>query len=341
MKQTTKKKTSKGILVFFENEAEHLRDMGHSSVANHYDSTRRSLERYLHTLRRKDVTMRRVDRTLILGYEEWLRSEGLCRNTVSFYMRTMQSAYSKAVQRGMTSDKHPFVGVYRGVARTTKRAVTMDDIRRLQDLDIRALLVDSGYKEDGRRFERRLARLQLARDMFLFCFCARGMAFVDMAYLRKENITGDVISYVRRKTHQRIQVGVEPMMRSIISRYASNSPFVFPVITGSGDERKMFKEYRSGISHYNVSLNMLSELLDGLKLSSYTCRHTWATVAHHLQVPLSVISQSLGHGSEQTTTIYLKSLECNVLNQYNHKVLESVFGGTNPSNAISASPIAL
>ena len=70
---------------------------------------------------------------------------------------------------------------------------------------------------------------------------------------------------------------------------------------------------------------MLGGMLGGLKLTSYVSRHSWASAARQQNVPLSVISQSMGHDSEKTTEIYLKSLECNVINKTNHDLLNHVF----------------
>ena len=68
------------------------------------------------------------------------------------------------------------------------------------------------------------------------------MAFVDIAYLKKENIQNGVICYARRKTGQLLSVRIEPSIQRIIDRYSSAlSPFVFP-ITKKEDRR--FRELK-------------------------------------------------------------------------------------------------
>ena len=76
----------------------------------------------------------------------------------------------------------PFRNVYTGVERTRKRAVPEDIMVRLQKLDLT-----------------HSAPLAFSRDMFIFSYCTRGMAFVDIAYLKKEDVSG-ILSYVRHKT---------------------------------------------------------------------------------------------------------------------------------------------
>lgn len=260
---------------------------------------------------------------LISDYEAWLQMDGLCKNTTSFYIRILQAVYHKAVRQGLTYDSKPFSGVYRGVAKTVKRAIAPKEVCRLKMLDIRVALVKRGHT--GKRLENLQHQLEFARDIFLFCFCARGLTFVDLAHIQKSNITGDMLVYVRRKTMQRMEVQMEPMMQEIINRYPSGTDYLLPILTKTGDKEAVFQQYRYALSRYNAHLDMLGELLGGLRLTSYVSRHSWASAAHQQHVPLSVISQSMGHDSEKTTEIYLKSLECNLINKTNHELLANVF----------------
>ena len=73
-------------------------------------------------------------------------------------------------------------------------------------------------------------QLEFARDIFIFCFCARGLTFVDLAHLRQSDITGNLLVYVRRKTKQRIEVQMEPMMQAVIERYPSDTDYLLPIL---------------------------------------------------------------------------------------------------------------
>jgi site-specific recombinase XerD len=98
--------------------------------------------------------------------------------------------------------------------------------------------------------------------------------------------------------------------------------------------QSVYQQYRYALCRYNVCLDMLGRMLGGLKLTSYVSRHSWASAARQQNVPLSVISQSMGHNSEKTTEIYLKSLECNVINKTNHDLLNNVFRKTRRSENV-------
>ncbi len=255
----------------------------------------------------KDITFRKVTEKLVEEYEHWLSARGLVRNSSSFYMRNLRSIFNKAAEVGATVGGNPFRKVYTGIDRTRKRAADEGLLLRLQRLDLR-----------------QSAALALARDLFVFSYCTRGMAFVDIAFLRKTDINYGVISYIRRKTGQRLTVALEPCMEQIINRYrseTSDTPYVFPVLT-SVDPEVAYMQYRIALNYHNRKLKRLARLLGvHLNLSTYTARHTWATTARNHQIPLSVISAGMGHTSEKTTQIYLAALDNSVIDMANRGIL--------------------
>ncbi len=315
----------KKFISFLSDEAQRQKDNGHISLFNNYTSARNSLARFLRTRNKTDVHLHKITHTLMSDYEAWLQNHGLCRNTTSFYIRALQSVYHKAVRQGLVQDRQPFSTTYRGVARTNKRAIDAADVCQLSKLDIRHALLSSGCYSPGRRLDNMQQQLEFARDIFIFCFCARGLTFVDLAYMRKSDITDRQLVYVRHKTKQRIHVQVEPMMQAVMDRWPSDTDYLLPILTKTGNPHTVYHQYRYALGRYNSSLDTLGSMLGGLKLTSYVSRHSWASAAHQHHVPLSVISQSMGHDSEKTTEIYLKSLECNVINQTNHDLLNSIF----------------
>lgn len=313
------------FIAFLNCETERQRQNGHISLANNYTSAGNSFSRFLQTKDKTDISFKKMTSLLVSDYEAWLQTCGLCRNTTSFYIRALQSVYHKAVRQGLTEDRRPFSEAYRGVARTTKRAIDASEVCQLSTLDIRRALLSSGYYEGGKRLNNMQHQLEFARDIFIFCFCARGLTFVDLAHMRKSDITGNLLVYVRRKTKQRIEVQVEPMMQVVIDRYPSQTDYLLPILTKTDNQEAVYQQYRYALGRYNACLDTLGAMLGGLKLTSYVSRHSWASAAHQQNVPLSVISQSMGHDSMKTTEIYLKSLQCNVINKTNHDLLSNIF----------------
>ena len=56
----------------------------------------------------------------------------------------------------------------------------------------------------------------------------------------------------------------------------------------------------------------------------YIFRHSWASIAKSKNIPISVISEGMGHDSEMTTQIYLASLDNAVVDRANAQILKDL-----------------
>ena len=294
------------VLDFMQNQIRLMRNANRLGTALNYEKTMKNFAEFLGGV---NLPFSAMTEQLIADYNAFLVQRGMVRNSISFYMRIMRAVYNKAVRHKFVEQSHPFTEVYTGIDRTRKRAVSESVISQLYKLKL---------TED--------TPLALARDIFIFSYCTRGMAFVDIAYLKKENIQNGVICYARRKTGQLLSVRIEPSIQRIIDRYSSAlSPYVFPILT-STDTKEAYEEYQVAINNHNRQLRRLSKMLPaGCKLTSYTSRHSWATAARNHNVPISVISAGMGHNSEQTTQIYLTMLENSVIDDANQGIVMSLF----------------
>ncbi len=295
------------VLDFMQNQIRLLRNANRLGTALNYEKTMRNFGEFLNGV---DLPFSAMTEQLIADYNAFLVQRGMVRNSVSFYMRIMRAVYNKAVRLKLVEQSNPFTEVYTGIDRTRKRAVPESVITQLYKLRL----------EEGTP-----VALALARDMFIFSFCTRGMTFVDMAYLKKSNLQNGVICYARRKTGQLLTVKIEPGVQRIIDKYKfASETYVFPIITSS-DVRKSYDEYQAAINTHNRLLRRLSKMLPTeCKLTSYVSRHSWATTARNHNVPISVISAGMGHTSEQTTRIYLTMLENSVIDDANRGIIKSL-----------------
>lgn len=256
----------------------------------------------------KDLDFEEITPQLVKHYNEYLVQKGVSRNSRSFYLRVLRAIYNKAVREGMARQTFPFQDVYTGIDYTGKRAVSEKVIAALVRLDLS-----------------RSRPQALARDLFLFSLYTRGMAFVDMAYLKKSNVRGNAIHYVRHKTGQHLAVKIEPCIRRIIDRHAKGSRgYMFPILK-SDEPRAAYRQYQTALGYYNRQLKHISrKLMLERNISFYTARHSWATMARNHDVPLPVISAGMGHRSERTTQIYLALLENSVIDNANKRLLKAL-----------------
>lgn len=278
-----------------------LRQLGKIRTSETYTAT---LKSFMEFREEQDVPLDGVNSDLMLLYEAHLKAKGVRMNTISFYMRILRAVYNRAVEKELTPQKYPFRHVYTGVDKTVKRAVPVKVIKALKELDLSMK-----------------SSLDFARDMFMFSFYTRGMSFVDMAYLKKTDLQNGILTYCRRKTGQRLTVKWEKCMEEIIKKYPSNSSvYLLPIIKEQVNERK---QYDNALHLVNYRLKDLSRMLKLQRpLTMYVARHSWASAAKVRNVPLSVISEGMGHDSEKTTQIYLASLETSVVDKANKMILE-------------------
>lgn len=254
----------------------------------------------------EDVSIDAVTSNVIEQFETYLRSRNLSLNTISFYMRVLRSCYNKAIEEYNIPSKQPFKRVYTGIEQTDKRALSIEIIREIKRC----------FTDDR--------DVQFARDMFMFSFYTRGMSFVDMAYLKRENIKNGWLHYKRHKTGQSIAVKWEACMQEIVDRYSPQTTiYLLPIIHSSnGKERNQYR----GIQHKVNRLLKVIALQCGLNsnLTMYVARHSWASVAQSLNHPLELISYGMGHTSTKTTKIYLNTINMSQIDQLNTAVLQEV-----------------
>lgn len=288
------------LFSFWNNVIAQLKQLGKIRTSETYTATLKSFMAYREN---QDVPLDGITSDMMLLYEAHLKARGVRMNTISFYMRIFRAVYNRAVDKGLTTQQNPFRHVYTGVDKTVKRAIPIKDIKALKDMDLSMN-----------------PTLDFTRDMFMFSFYTRGMSFVDMAYLKKTDIKHGILTYRRRKTGQKLSIKWEKCMEDIIAKYPENKTgFLLPIIKEQGDERR---QYDNALHLVNYRLKELSTMLKLQRpLTMYVARHSWASAAKAKNIPLSVISEGMGHDSEATTQIYLASLETSVVDKANKMIL--------------------
>lgn len=288
---------------YMERVIAQYQSLGKIRTSETYSSTLNSFRRFREGV---DLPLKKVDSEQMEAYESHLKHIGLLPNTISFYLKHLRAVYNRAVSEGLVVDKHPFGRVATSIAKTPKRALPLQVIKQLMAMDLSC--------DFSRCF---------ARDMFMFSFYTRGMSFVDMAYLQKKNLKGFVLTYCRRKTNQQLFIRWEDCMQEMVDKYGSDgsSPYLFSIIPPFESDSR--KRYLSVMCRINRHLKQIGKDL-GIHqpLTMYCARHSWASIAHENGIPLSVISEGMGHDSENTTQIYIASLNTEVVDEANRKILK-------------------
>lgn len=255
----------------------------------------------------EDIMLDCLNSEIMEAYEAWHQQRGVSPNTISFYTRILRATYNRAVEEDIIENRNPFRRVYTGVEKTVKRALPIQIIKKIKNLDL--------YLQP---------ELNFARDMFIMSFMLRGMSFIDMAYLKKTDLSKGYVTYRRRKTGQQLIIEWTNEMQMILDKYPENSSeYLLPIIRHTGiNERCTYKNVGYNINH---NLKRIAEKV-GVKipLTMYVARHSWASVAKAKGIPLSVISEGMGHDNESTTHIYLTSLDTSVVDKANSIILKSL-----------------
>lgn len=295
---------SGGFMSFSQDLVRQLRQIGKIRTAERYSTVMNSFGRFLGE---NDVFMDEMDSNLMMEYETFLKTRGICQNSSSYYMRGLRAIYNRAVEKELTAQQNPFKHVYTGIDKTVKRAVPLKTIRQIRELDLTLT-----------------PATDVARDIFMFSFYTRGMSFIDMAFLKKKDLQNGILSYRRHKTNQQLFIKWEKPMQDIIDKYdTSRTPYLLPIIRDMDIDE--WRQYKNASHLVNDKLKKLGVRLGlPIPLTSYVARHAWASIAKSKNIPVSTISEAMGHDSENTTRIYLASLDTSVVDKANSLILKSL-----------------
>ena len=291
------KKTSESLFQFMNLLIALLLKNGQYRTSLHYKASLNSFKRYRDN---KDIALKEIDAEVMRSYEAYLHHTAeVCKNTSSFYLRILRATYNKAVAKGLTPQQHPFSDVYTGIAQTRKRAIPTENVSQIKSLQS---VKDLTPKEE------------MARDTFLMSFYLRGISFIDLAHLRWEKEMQELLEKYQAQT--------------------ASSSYLFPFLVDDGNKRQdktIDKKQDEARLYHNAEARISYHLRKfgatiGIKgkLTLYVARHSWATTARDNHISISVISEALGHHSETTTQIYLRSIKSSEVDDANAKILAAL-----------------
>ena len=300
------------VLTFMKEVADGLQMGGNFGTAHVYRSSLNAIITYCGG---EDFTFNEITPEWLKGFEIHLRKRKCSWNTVSTYMRILRAVYNRAVDNNEAKYiPRLFRYVYTGTRAEHQRALETGDVEKI----FAGLILLSGVNP----------AMQRARHFFILMFLMRGMPFVDLAYLRKSDLHGNVITYRRRKTGRPLSVTLTNEAMRIVRMYMNqdvHSPYLFSFLRSPEGTMEAYREYQLALRSFNRQLLILGEFL-GIpnRLSSYTARHTWATTAYYCEVHPGIISQAMGHSSITVTETYLKPFQNKKIDEANKLIIDFI-----------------
>lgn len=247
----------------------------------------------------------------LAAFERELREDNLRDNTISTYMRSLRSVVNQAVEKRLAKPvPYLFKHVHTGIVGGPSRA-----------------LPEETWQLIARKPERPLPEaLEEARALFILLFLLRGLPFADLVRLRRCDLTDNTIRICRRKTRTSLVITVEPEAMEIIKRYSHPDPdslYLFPFIVE--EDKDEYGQYQRALRLFNCRLEMLAILLGiNVKLSSYTPRHSWATIANYHRFDKKLISNSMGHSSLEVTEKYFRAFQEAEIRKMNQQIISYI-----------------
>ena len=295
-----------------------LRENSRWGTAHIYQATSNAFSAFVNN---QPLPLRKLNSAVLKRFENHLRQRNCSWNTVSTYIKAIRSTYNCAVDMKYARYvPRLFDHVYTGTRADRKKALETSDI---------SYLVREA--EMGIRETNYLSKNQKTRIFFVLMFMLRGIPFVDLAYLHKRDLQGNVLAYRRRKTGRALTVMLTPEVMQLIRMVADrnqDSPYLFPILQSEEGSEAAYREYQSALRTFNRRLSALKQSI-GMKsaLSTYAARHTWATMAYYCEIHPGIISEAMGHSSITVTETYLKPFNNKKIDEANRIVISFVKSG--------------
>ena len=300
------------VFVYFDEVINRLESANRVGYGNVFQATKTSLMKFRDD---KDLEFSDITMNFILAYEENFYTRGCKMNSVFVHLRTLKTLINYARREGIVKQEYnPFKDIcftkFRRI-KTAKRAISKQDMHLIIGLDIEpnTTLYDT-------------------RNYFVFSYYNRGMNFIDMAFLKWDNIDKGRLNYTRKKTKEDFTIGLLDPALEILKHYKEQpfynpDGFIFPILNDSYDSpRRIDNRLDRMLKIVNSDLKLIAAKAGiDIKLTTYVARHTYATVLKRSGVAMPIISEALGHESEKTTRIYLDSFENSILDEASKVIL--------------------
>ncbi|MCK4921846.1 MAG: site-specific integrase [Bacteroidales bacterium] len=282
-----------------------------------YNDTVKVEDRYDDYLSGKELGFVDINYTWLKKFERWLYEDGKAKSTVGVYMRNIRVLFNLAIKKHKIKAEYPFLEYHPKTASGRKLALSVYQIR---------LIADYKTNDPVEIFY---------RDLFMFSFLANGMNLSDIARLKHSNLSDKTIRFVREKTKNKDQqdeifIPISQQMQTIINRHSSKAvghdAYLFPILKQESTDQKKYLDIKQFTKMLNKYLRKIAKAV-GIteRVSSYTARHSWATISKNSGASTEFIKEQLGHSNVIVTENYLKSFEENTRKEHSEKIEDQIY----------------
>jgi len=294
-----KKQNKVDLFAALNEKAGELKKAEKLRTAELYGYTLKSLKEYTRT---DKLLFSQITPDWLKKYEQWMRvKKNNGSTTISMYLRTVRAMFNQA---GIIGDAYPF-GTKKyemPKSRNVKKALSLNDIQLIFNYDA----------APG-------SQRELYRDYWILSYLCNGANITDLAMLQYKNIDSETITFIRAKTshhkgNRAVIIALTPEIAKIIDKYKqpyeSPETYLLPIITTNMDARQRLTAIRNTVRGMNKHIKVIAENIGiTANVTTYTARHSFATVLKRSGASMEFISESLGHSNLKTTENYLADFE--------------------------------
>lgn len=261
-------------------------DMKRTRTREIYEATIKKVQAY----DPYDTSVADVGLDWIVGFERFMRDNGLGTNSIAIHLRNLRAVLNYAIGEGLTK-AYPFRRFVIKKEETPKRSLNISQLAEFRDWPCES-------------------HQERYRDIFMLSFYLLGINMVDLCSAMKSDVVNGRLEYRRAKTHKLYSVKILPEAMAIIKKYAG-ARYLLYIMEEYGDYRDFVHRMNGNlqsIGHVEVAKRYNAKHREPLypNITTYWARHTWATIAHRLGVSKDVISMALGHSfGVKVTDVYI------------------------------------
>jgi len=314
-----KPQNKNSVIEALQKRHEELTDKNRISTALTYQYTIKSIEDYMKFINRKKLAYLDVTPEWLQSFEDWMTSNNKSLTTTGMFLRNLRTMLNQAIEDGiLPRENYPFSKNKYQIpsARNVKKALTIENIKQF---------IDYIPKTDAE------AR---AKDLWVFSYLCNGVNIKDVAKLKYKNLDPKRISFVRAKTERSTKTNQKnitairiPEINAIIEKWGNKEMapenYVFPILSNDDTPEQEYDKTKQAVKTINKYTKRIGkELGFELSLTTYTARHSFATVLKRSGAPIEFISESLGHNNLRTSESYLDSFEDDTKESFQRKLLD-------------------